>query len=456
MQLIDRIKAAWAAAMAPVQQKTTERGRPYDGNTFARSPYLAFQVDHEVAVVLDDVHRMDKEDGRVKELHNKIARDVTRGGIDFQTTEKALPPKIKEEAKGFLRRCKFDRVKLKAHARYLVAEGELFLQWIVDEKLNVVAGRRLPPGSMRPNVDENGRFRDLSRAYIQLDPMTNREIAAFALWQIKHISLDGNPDDPGSRGRAWLDASRVTHKKLTMTEEDLVIRRRMRAPRRNLHVLEGATSEELEAYKLRNKDVIENPLQVTSDYFSNKKGAVQPIEGDANLDQIGDVKALKADFFAGTGVPPPFFGYVDEINRDVYEDMLAAYYEILEEIQEILADGYEEGFRLQLLLRGINADGYRWDLKFAGRKVESQNQLSDRMLKHRDLGIPKAMIWGQLGYDVDQVKQTREEEADEDDPYYERYEEEGGANGNGNGTGKKTTIVQGNRRNKESATSIKN
>lgn len=453
MELFNRIRSAWSRAAAELRGKTTESGTTYDGLPHARDLYLAFQVDHEYALVVEDVTRMDKEDGRVKELHNRIARDVTRGGIHFGTTDKDLPVKIREEAKAFSKRCQFTRERLKGHARFLVRDGELPLQWVVDEKLNVIGCRRLPPKSIRPNVDEKGQFRDVSRAYIQYDTMTNREIAAFALWQITHIRVDANPDDPGDRGRPKLDASRVTHKKLTMTEEDLVIRRRMRAPQRLAHVLEGATKEDLDAYKLLNKDALENPLQVTSDFFLNKKGSVEAIQGDANLDEIADVKELKDDFFAGTGVPSHLIGYVNEINRDVYEDTLAAYYEILEEYQELLADGYEQGLRLQLLLRGINADGYEFDLKFAGRKVESDNQKADRMLKHQAMGIPKRMIWEQLGYDAEQVKKIRDEEAAESDPYEERYENEGGANGN---RGRKITNVNGNRRKKESAVSIRN
>jgi hypothetical protein len=218
-----------------------------------------------------------------------------------------------------------------------------------------------------------------------------------------------------------------------MTEEDQVLRRRTRACLRLAHILEGATPEEIDAYKAMNKDTLQNPLEVTSDFFMNKKGAVQPIQGDANLDQIADVKELKRDFFAGSGVPEHMLGYVEGVNRDIFADSLEAYYEILEDVQELQADGYEDGFRLQLLLKGINADGYEWELKFKGRKVESDNQLADRMLKHMSLGIPPAMIWPQMGYDAEAVKTARDKAAKEKDPYQDRLDQElGGANGKGN------------------------
>lgn len=450
--LWDRIKAAIGFGPVPAVEQTTQKGTTFEGYATARDPYIVFQVDHEYASVMADINRMDREDGRVKRIHSKIARDATRGGLSFSTADSNLPSAIATEAKAFLQRCKFDRETLLGHARFLVKDGEIFLQNVVNEKLEVIGMKRLPPTSMRPNVDAKGEFRDLTRAYIQYDLMTNREIAAFPLWQIVHKRIDANPDDPGDRGRPWLDASRVTHKKLTMTEEDLVIRRRVRAPRRNLHVLEGVTEDELQAYKKRNQDVIENPLKVGSDYFSNRKGSIQPIEGDANLDQINDVKELKDDFFAGAGFPAHLLGYMKDVNRDVVADSLEAYYEILEEVQEILADGYEQGLRLQLLLRGINSDGYQWDLKFQGRKVESENELADRMLKHHALGVPKRMIWPKFGYAVEQVDAARKEEATQKDPYRDRMEQEIGAGG----PQQKITNVNGNRRKGESAVSIKN
>lgn len=457
--LIDRIKAAFgakpaAAAATEPPQRPIGKGVTYEGNPFLRSPYLLFQVDHDYNSIMADVNKMDLEDGRVKQIHNKIARDATRSGVSFISNDKTPSPKMADEAKAFIKRCRLDeREKLKSDARFLVKDGELFLENVMDDQLNVVAMRRLPSVSMRPNVDATGRFRDITKAYLQYEPITNQIIATFAAWQITHIRRDANADDPGDRGRPLFDADRVTWKKLVMTEEDLVIRRRTRAPLRSLHTLEGATDAELEAYMARNKDVIEHPLDVMSDYFSNKKGSVQPIQGDANLDQINDVKELKDDFFAGIGMPRHLVGYLENINRDVYADSLEAYYEILEEVQELLADGYEAGLRLQYLLRGINADGYDWDLTFNGRKVESDNQLADRMLKHKALGIPNTLVWPQLKYNVDQVNAARAKEAATNDPYEQRLQQELGGTQPG---GKKITNVNGNARKGESAVSVKN
>ena len=47
-------------------------------------------------------------------------------------------------------------------------------------------------------------------------------------------------------GRPWLDSCVKKWRQLDMSEDDLVIRRRQRAPLRLSHILEGAGPEELE------------------------------------------------------------------------------------------------------------------------------------------------------------------------------------------------------------------
>src|SRR5689334_2451873 len=94
--------------------------------------------------------------------------------------------------------------------------------------------------TLLPNVAPNGRFKDPRIAYEQYDLSTGTKVAAFALWQLTLVRLTpDNFDDLGAMGRPYLDASRAVWKKLIMTEEDLVMRRRQRAPLRMAHVLEG-------------------------------------------------------------------------------------------------------------------------------------------------------------------------------------------------------------------------
>lgn len=82
--------------------------------------------------------------------------------------------------------------------------------------------------------------------------LKGQKIAVFPLWQLTVERLDPDSiDDQGALGRPYLDASRLPWRQLQMTEQDLVIRRRQRAPLRFSHILEGATQPELEAYRAK-------------------------------------------------------------------------------------------------------------------------------------------------------------------------------------------------------------
>ncbi|MES1384109.1 hypothetical protein ABUU23_20170, partial [Vibrio cholerae] len=89
-------------------------------------------------------------------------------------------------------------------------------------------------------------------------------------------------------GRPYLDAARTIWQKLIMTEEDLVIRRRTRAPQKLAHSLDGADKNALEEYRAR---VEGQSGEIATDFYGNKL-SVTAIGGDANLEQIADITLL--------------------------------------------------------------------------------------------------------------------------------------------------------------------
>jgi len=297
---------------------STETGTRLGPENRYRSLYRQFYVDPEVRNAILAIREMDKLDGRVKMIHSRVARDVIKGGLVMQL---AKPDTAVSAAwEDFRKRCQLDRQeKLKSDARGLVMEGNLPLQIIVDAKNNVCSLVRMPSETIVPNVDDTGQFKDPGDAYIQHDLVTGEPASHFALWQLHLIRFDpDNFDDMGALGRPFLDANRTTWQKLRMTEEDLVIRRRVRAPLRLAHVLEGATEAELLTYEGK---VISKQSEITTDYFLNKKGAVNPIQGDSNLDQVADIALLLDCFFSGSPMPKGLAGYTDGLNRDILEDL---------------------------------------------------------------------------------------------------------------------------------------
>lgn len=374
-----------------------------------------FYVDTDLKSVIKDIRKMDANDPRVKKIHNRTARATTKGGLQLKTVSDNK--RLVKEWKVFEQSLGLDkREKLESDAKALFMEGNLYLQWVVSKDNKIIGCARMPAETMVVLVQPNGFFINVKQAYQQIDPTTGSEIATFPLYQMTHIRLSPlNYDDMGSLGRPYLDAGRSIWKKLVMTEEDLVIRRKMRAPLRLSHTLEGAKEAELTKYK---KTVeFEQANGINTDYYLNKKGSVQAIQGNANLDQIGDIIHLLDTFFAGAPAPKGLFGYGGDLARDILEKLTADFYDEVDSLQDILAYGYETGFKLHLLLQGIDPDRFDFNVIFAERRTETRNQRADYALKVQALGASKATVFESAGLKVNEEKERLKREAKESDPY---------------------------------------
>ena len=408
--------------------------------------YQKLMVDTSRRAAVLELRQMDKLDGRVKKIHKKMARDAVKGGLKIVWKGKE-DKRVTNLFKEFVKRINLHRrEKLESDARGLVMEGNLPLQVVIDSN-NISAAMRMPSETIVPNVTESGRIDNLAAAYHQVDPNSQKILASFPLWQLTLVRLEPDSfDDHGSMGRPYLDASRPVWKKLAMTETDLVVRRRERAPLKLAHALEGAGEAELEAYK---KDAEAAQGDVQTDYFSNKKLAVTAIQGDTNLDQIADVNYLLDTFFAGSPAPKGLFGYVGELSRDILEDLKKDYFEEIDGLQDALAFGYCEIFRLQLLLKGINPDASEFNIAFAERQTATPNQRADLALKHQAMRVPHSMVLETAGVDPIEAK-TKMEDEDEFNPYPPGQDDTHPKNG------PNVSITPNNQPKQESATSITN
>lgn len=416
-------------------------------------------VDHRLHAVIRDIREMDKRDGRVKKIHGRSARAAAKGGLRLMATGQ---PRLEREWRLFVKRTKLNNPqKLQSDLRGLLMEGHLAIQWVLDASENVAAGVRMPPETIRPRVSKAGVFEDPAHAYDQMEIHTGKALAQFALWQLSLGRLDPlNFDDWGSPGRPYLDASRSIWKKLDMTEEDLVVRRHMRAPQRMSHVLEGASPEELATYR----DEVERDQAFGNyrDYFLNKKGAVNAVAGDAALDQIADVVHLLDSFSAGSPMPKGLFGYMGDLSRDILEDVKKDWYDELSAIQTVAASVYAEGFRLHLLLRGINPEASDWDVEFVERLTDSPNQMADLALKRQALGASRETVFETAGLQPSDESAALERERRDRDPY---PLDDHDTDGDGNpipsanvapGHAPRVSVTPGNAPKGESATTITN
>lgn len=424
--LMSRAKAAhaaWKGAAAQLLPNetaakgagTSEIGRRPTMEAQLKYAYQQMWVDPDLRQTILDIRDMDKADLRVKKIHGKIARDMIRGGIVM--LQGASSEVLAREWDAFQRRLQLNRKeKLKSDARGLVMEGNLPLQFVFDRGMNMTAAIRMPSETILPNVDDSGRFKDVQKAYTQFDIFSGRELAAFPLWQMHLARFDpDNFDDMGCLGRPMLDAGRTLWRKLDMTEQDLVIRRRMRAPLRMAHVLKGATTVDIDTYRAQvEKDQAQGAV---TDYYMNREGGVTAVQGDSNLDQMGDIVHILDSFFSGTPLPKGLMGYTEGMARDILEDLKRDYYDEVDVLQDTQAEAYEEGFRLHLLLKGINPDDEDFKITFAERRTETKTQSMDIALKMRAVGYPQGMVYEYLGDDPAYVERRREWEVKNLDPY---------------------------------------
>lgn len=426
MAFLDRVAALFSrgAKQEPANLPAGHHVRPSSEIGHRSTPESEWQalnrslwVDPELRQAILDLRTMDRVDPRVKKIHNRASRSAAKGGLMLRAAPTSK--RLHKEFKRWHDRMQLGvPAKLQSDLRGLMMEGQLPMQWVYDDTGAMIAGVRMPSETIVPQTSPNGRITDPAKAYVQFDLISGRPVAEFALYQLTVGRLTpGNYDDWGSLGRPYLDATRGVWKKLIKTESDMVIRRAMRAPQRMAHVLEGADEATLLRYKTEvEQDQAHGNVR---DYFLNRKGSIAPVGGDANLDHIADVAYLLDTFFAGAPAPKGLFGYVGDLSRDVLEDLKRDYYEELDALQDDTAIVYTQGFKIHMLLLGMNPENFEFEVGFAERLTDSRNQRADLALKFQALGASRDTIWDAAGLDASAELEKVEAQAKETAAYPE-------------------------------------
>lgn len=461
MNLLERTLARWGYARvadtSPLPGEpvagSTEVGARTTPNEMLELMYLRMEPSFMQRQVIADIRDMDQRDPRVKKIHERTARAACKGLLRLEIAPgNATITRLWQD---YQRRCELDNPqKLESDMRGQMMEGNLPMQWVADlERGAVIRGIRMPTETIKPLVGLNGQFENAAAAYEQWDWVHSKRITTFPLWQLNMARVrPDNWDHWGSLGRPYLDATRTVWKQLVMTEKDLAVRRHMRAPMRVGHFLEGATAAELAAYE--NK-VLNKQGQVTTDYFSNKKGSVTAVQGDAHLDEIADVVHLLETFFTGAPAPKGLFGYAGDLSRDILEDLKRDYYEELDALQDSSAWLYQQGFRLHLLLNGINPDAERYEVLYAQRRTETRNQQADLALKYQALGVPAQIVHREAGLDPQEIREYHQANQRNSDPYPSPLQIAGGGGAPAPGA-PKVSVTPGNARKGDSGTAVSN
>jgi hypothetical protein len=357
--------------------------------------YEMFRLEWDRRTVLREIEQLLKEDTRVKRANRTFAATAVRKGLTVSVTS-PVSEQIAADAQTvidtLIRDCQVN-AKLASWGRILLKEGDLFLNPVIDVQTRRIKNiKRLPAISMQRNEDMMGSFQDLDAAFQQIDPITNDILQRFPLWAVNHIRWD---HEEGERyGNSQYLQMRGFWKKLNMTEEDLVVRRRTRAPQRRMHSVGTKDNpqswDEVDKYRARNKlDPRRN--QVATDYYGNGLTEVKTLEGDAHLDEIKDVEHLQEVYMIGTGVPLHMIGFGKiGAGADMIEAQEKQFREDTQELRDLIEFGDSSPysglrfiFDFALALQGIDPAAVDYNIAWYAADTETSDDRVKRVVTLR-------------------------------------------------------------------------
>jgi SPP1 gp7 family putative phage head morphogenesis protein len=269
----------------------------------------------------------------------------------------------------------------------------LFLNPVIDianKKIKTI--KRLPGISMQRQEGMDGNFLDQEKAFRQIDPISLLIIQDFPLWAINHIRWDHEEGD--RYGNSQYLQCRGYWKKLNMTEEDLVIRRRTRAVPRRVHILGNkdnpGTKTDIDNYKATNQ-INQVKASITSDYYLNGLGDVKDLNADAHLDEIKDVEHLQEVYMVGTGVPLHILGFGKiGAGADIIKTQEKQFKEDTQELRDLLEYGDSSPysglrfiFSFGLALQGIDPNMVEFNVRWAEEDNETASERMERVIAAR-------------------------------------------------------------------------
>lgn len=351
-------------------------------------PYEVFRLEWDRRSILREMEIMLKSDTRIKRANHVFASTAVRKGITVTVTSQA-GEKIASEAQdvinNLMRDCQINS-KLNSWARVLLKDGDLFLNPIIDLESKTIKNiKRLPAITMQRLEDMTGNFEDNKKAFKQIDPISLQTLSELPLWAVNHIRWDHEEGE--LYGNSQYLACRGYWRKLNMTEEDLVVRRRTRAPLRRFHSIGNKENPsdwtEVEKYKEENK-LGGKAAQITTDYFGNGLVDVKNLEGDGKLDEIEDVEHLQEVYIIGTGVPLHIMGFGKSVNRDIVDSQMDQFRDDTQELRSLLEygdaspySGIRFIFNFALALAGLNPLLVDYSIRW----FENEDQNSQKRVK---------------------------------------------------------------------------
>lgn len=398
-----------------IEDKKTAKGvgKTYP-NQMSRM-YDLMAVERDRRKIYDECWTMYSEDARCAAAVDTTAGSATNGAftINFNKSE-TDSENVVNDAQDILSKLNKDTklpAKVLSIAKEFLILGDVFLEVVVDyENLEIVDLKKLPARTIERVEDEFGNL----KGFVQKNEL-DQVIANFEPWQILHMRWNNFTGQ--MYGTSMLKAVRAIYKKLRMTEEDLVIRRRTRAGLKLHHYgadpQEPLEEDEVDEYMETNKST---PMNVRTDFYSNGKWKIDVLRSDDGVNEINDITHFEETLFIGLRTPKGLLGIGDGANKATLERQEVAYIRLLNEITNVISEQLKDLFDLALKLKGLDPNNVEYRLVWGEKTIEDTNSKTERLILQANGGfISKETATNEMGYDFEDEMAKIEKEREKYD-----------------------------------------
>ena len=268
-------------------------------------------------------------------------------------------------------------------------------------------------------------------------------------WQISHFRLLGN-DAFLPYGSSVLESARRIWRQLILMEDAMLVYRIVRAPERRVFYIDvgnvppeeiANVMEQAQTSLKRNRvtdkangkmDLRYNPLAVDEDYFIPVRGGetgtkIDSLAGGSNAAAIEDVQYIQKKLFAALKIPKAYLGYDEEIGAKAtlaQEDI--RFSRTISRIQKVVISELNKLAMIHLYSHGYDGeDLLDFTLKLSNPSTIAQQQKLELISSRFDIAgkAPEGIVdrrWvrknimGLTDEDIDQIKDGRKKDKEED------------------------------------------
>ena len=378
---------------------------------------------------LKEIHDMLGVDPRIDRYLSKLVSDASHKGCTV-VVETADNESDIENAQGVIDRTLKNiniQKNLSGWTKGLLRDGDLFLQLIVDaQEKEVVRAKKLAAEMTFTRLNAEGNFpKDKQPYYQESRLLTGEVLREFEEWEVVHARWDYEDGKP--YGKQLFAAARLSWRRLDSGEENITIRRAIRAGLRLHHKIgsdsQSGTLEDIQKYRDQNEDTLENPTNPVGDFFTNEAVDITTIGGDGDIGELDDLKYLEGLLSIICGIPSALVsgGREASTNQNVVKEQEEDYNKVVANINSTMEAALREVIDLALLLESINPDSIVYTMKWGSGDRDDLTKKIEQADKLQMLGYSFRTLFDFINLDgiqyEDEMDRIREQTAEGVVPY---------------------------------------